>query len=300
MSALKVFISYSHDSPEHKDRILALSDRLGQEGVDCAIDQYEQSPAEGWPRWCERQVEQSAFVLVACTETYLRRFKGEEARGKGLGGTWEGHIINQELYDAQGENTKFIPITFCPEDAHFIPLALKSAAAYRLDEGYELLYRRVTGQPLISKPALGEIVPKAAREPLPPQPALERKQDFKPLWQVQYRKNVFFTGREKVLSDLRHALEARGSAALSGLGGVGKTQTAVEYAYRYRHLYKAVFWAKAESRETLVADFVSIAALLNLPSAQAKDQELAVADVKRWLDDNPGWLLILDNVTNCP
>jgi SEFIR domain len=59
MSAARVFISYSHDSPEHKDRILALSDRLRQAGIDCSIDQYEQSPAKGWPRWCERQVELS-------------------------------------------------------------------------------------------------------------------------------------------------------------------------------------------------------------------------------------------------
>ena len=85
----QVFISYSHDSPIHVDRILVLSERLRAEGVDCRIDQYEQSPAEGWPLWCERQVEQSTFVLVACTETYLRRFKGEEASQIGLGVTCE-------------------------------------------------------------------------------------------------------------------------------------------------------------------------------------------------------------------
>ncbi len=47
MTPPSVFISYTHDSPEHKDAILALSERLRQEGVDCVIDQYEQSPAEG-------------------------------------------------------------------------------------------------------------------------------------------------------------------------------------------------------------------------------------------------------------
>ncbi len=79
--ATKVFISYSHDSQEHMDRVLALSDRLRREGIDCRIDQDEQSPPEGWPQWCGRQVEQSGFVLVACTQTYLRRFKGEEEAG---------------------------------------------------------------------------------------------------------------------------------------------------------------------------------------------------------------------------
>jgi hypothetical protein len=110
VSAPRVFISYSHDSSEHKDRVLALSDRLRREGVDCVIDQYEQSPEKGWPTWCAEQVERADFVLVACTETYLRRFKVEELHGKGLGVTWEGHIITQELYNAQGRNSKFIPI----------------------------------------------------------------------------------------------------------------------------------------------------------------------------------------------
>ena len=134
MSAAKLFISYGHDSPEHKDRILALSGRLRHDGVDCSIDQYEQSPEEGWPRWCERQVEEATFVLVACTAIYLRRFKAQEVPLKGLGGTWEGHIITQEMYNAQGRNTKFIPITFSPEDAAFIPLPLQSATSYQLDD----------------------------------------------------------------------------------------------------------------------------------------------------------------------
>ena len=288
MDAPRVFISYSHDSPEHKDRILALSNRLRQEGVDCGIDQYEQSPEEGWPLWCERQVERAAFVLVVCTETYLRRFRGEEAPRKGLGGTWEGHIITQELYNAQGKNTKFIPVTFHPEEAAFIPVPLQSATAYPLYGDYELLYRRLTGQPLVSKPVLGSVMPK------------ERKQDFETLWHVRHRRNVFFTGREKVLADLRQALDEWGTVALTGLGGVGKTQTALEYAYRYRPLYRAVFWAQAESPATLLAGFVSIAAILHLPSAQAKDQEQAVAEVKRWLEGNPGWLLILDNADELP
>jgi hypothetical protein len=79
-----VFISYSHDSPAHRDSILALSDRLRAEGVDCRIAQYEESPPEGWPQWCDRQVEKSDFVLVVCTEIYLRRF---QRRGRRWGRT---------------------------------------------------------------------------------------------------------------------------------------------------------------------------------------------------------------------
>jgi tetratricopeptide (TPR) repeat protein len=83
--------------------------------------------------------------------------------------------------------------------------------------------------------------------------------------------------------------------ALNGLGGIGKTQTAVEYAYRHRQDYEVVLWAGANTRETLVADYAAIADLLDLPEKNAQDQGEAVGAVKRWLENNDGWLLILDN-----
>ena len=296
---MRVFISYSHDSAEHMDRVLALSNRLRQEGVDCHIDQYEQSPSEGWPQWCEKQVQQSGFVLVACTETYLRRFKGEEAPGKGLGGTWEGHIITQELYNAQGGNRKFIPIIFSEQDAAHIPLILQSATHYQIsDEGYERLYRRLTNQPLIQMPALGTVKPMAAREVLPSMPALARRQNFLKPWNVPYSKNPFFTGRERVLADVEKELHASGCAALTGLGGMGKTQIAAHFAHERRDEYSAVLWASAASQETLVSDFAAMASLLNLPEKDEKDQALAVAAVERWLEGNQGWLLIVDNAND--
>ena len=81
----KIFISYSHDSREHADRVLALADRLVQNGIDCVLDQYEESPAEGWTRWMDQQIRGAEFVLMIFTETYVKRVHGAEESDKGLG-----------------------------------------------------------------------------------------------------------------------------------------------------------------------------------------------------------------------
>ncbi len=114
-------------------------------------------------------------------------------------------------------------------------------------------------------------------------------------WNIPYERNLLFTGRKDVLEQLYEALKEGKKAALVGLGGIGKTQTAVEFSYRYRHDYNAVLWVKAESRESLLSDFVTIAQLLDLSEKQEKEQRLIFEAAKRWFKDHSGWLLIFDN-----
>lgn len=120
-------------------------------------------------------------------------------------------------------------------------------------------------------------------------------------WNVPYLRNRYFTGRESTLTTLHKILNARVTGsfivyiAISGLGGVGKTQCAVEYAYRYRSEYSAVLWVQADSQKSLVSDFVKLAGLLNLPEKDESDSGQIIAAVKLWLQTHPHWLLILDN-----
>ena len=122
------------------------------------------------------------------------------------------------------------------------------------------------------------------------------------IWHVPYQRNMFFTGREETLQNLRRILAAGKTAALtqpqaiSGLGGVGKTQTAIEYVYRYRHDYHTILWLRADSPETLLTELVNIARILNLPEKDEQDQNRITHAVKRWLKIHREWLLVLDNV----
>ena len=107
----RVFISYSHDSDQHASRVLGLSNRLRDEGVDCNIDQYEHDPSEGWPRWMVKQIEDADFVIVICTENYKNRFEGREEE-EGLGANWEGAILTQTIFKEKFKNEKVIPVFF--------------------------------------------------------------------------------------------------------------------------------------------------------------------------------------------
>jgi tetratricopeptide (TPR) repeat protein len=122
------------------------------------------------------------------------------------------------------------------------------------------------------------------------------------LWNVPYQRNPFFTGREDILNRLHRALHTEHSVALSqpqgitGLGGIGKTQTVVEYAYRHRDEYDAVFWVRADSVTSLTSSMIELARILELPERNEQDQEIIVQAVLRWLRLHGDWLLIYDDI----
>lgn len=153
----KVFISYSRDSEAHKRRVLELADRLNANGIDTTIDQYESFPAEGWPAWCKRQIEEVDHVLLACTETYRRRVDGREQGGVGLGVCWEGPIIQQLLSDADSRSRKFVPVLFDPGSAGHIPVEARGLSRFLLDQesGFEDLCRFLLNKPRTPKPPPG-------------------------------------------------------------------------------------------------------------------------------------------------
>jgi len=113
-----------------------------------------------------------------------------------------------------------------------------------------------------------------------------------------------FKGRDDFLRDLHKSL-TRGagrtaivSSALYGLGGVGKTRAAVEYAWAHQDDYSALLFVIAETPEALRRNLAALARplVLNLPEHKADEEEIRIKAVLDWLKEHPTWLLILDNL----
>jgi hypothetical protein len=164
----------------------------------------------------------------------------------------------------------------------------ETAAKERLLAGARFGRAKPTTAPAFPGEA-ARAVPERPRFPGPP-PAV---------WNVPQARNPNFTGREEMLADLRAALASGQAAALTqaihGLGGVGKTQLAIEYAYRHRADYSLAWWVRAEEPAALAGDYAAMAAALDLPQKDAREQAVIVEAVRRWLEQSTGWLLVFDN-----
>ena len=112
-----------------------------------------------------------------------------------------------------------------------------------------------------------------------------------------------FIGRDEALAELGEALRTTGSStvtaptAIEGLGGIGKTRLALEYAWRHLADYDHIYFLRADTPATLADGLSSLAgpALLALLPDTEPEQATRIATVLHWLAENSRWLLILDN-----
>lgn len=124
--------------------------------------------------------------------------------------------------------------------------------------------------------------------------------DLFPIHEIAYPKNPNFTGRVDLLEQIEQTLSSGQTAvvtqAISGLGGVGKTQLALAYCYTHLQEYDLIFWLAADNEASLTDSFRSLGQRLKLATAADTDQQAIVQRVLRWLGQaERQWLLVFDN-----
>jgi TIR domain len=154
MSHPAVFISYSHDSQEHKLWVLNLATRLRNNGVDAMLDQWDLGPGGDLPHFMEQSISRSSRVLMICTERYV------DKANAGTGGVgYEKMIMTSDLVARIGSN-KVIPIvrqSGLPRLPIFVSskLYIDLSTADKFETGFDQVLRELLNAPLFQKPPLG-------------------------------------------------------------------------------------------------------------------------------------------------
>ncbi|MHC4443844.1 MAG: toll/interleukin-1 receptor domain-containing protein [Planctomycetota bacterium] len=140
-----VFVSYTHDSPQNTKRVLELSDRLREDGINVILDQYLDYPPKNWSQWVGQQIKQADFVLLICTEKYYGHVMGKEQTDTHKTIMWEADLIAKPISWATPWDDKFIPVLFDYGDGQYIPDPMEKVMYYPVHskQGYEALCRHL-------------------------------------------------------------------------------------------------------------------------------------------------------------
>jgi hypothetical protein len=185
----------------------------------------------------------------------------------------------------------------CEVPELYAPLVRIELAGVERDEARRRLLAGIAGPPGPPGRPVDFPGPAAA----PPAGGVEFPRRLPPVWNVPAR-NPFFTGRAGLLAALDRRLRRAGDGPgapvavvpLEGMGGMGKTQLAVEYAHRHVGDYRAVWWVDADDPTLAITGLVALAAALSIPTGGPPATVLRLL----WaaLGERTDWLLIYDNV----
>ncbi|WP_412989839.1 SEFIR domain-containing protein [Pediococcus siamensis] len=153
----------SHQNVEYNNRVLDFTNRLRGDGIDANVDQFVDSPGEGWQRWMNNQIRTADFVIVMSSKAYLDRSNGDAA---GDGTVWESGLIMTELSETALHNQKYMAAFFDVGKKEFILSSLKLYMYYNVsdDDEYKKLVNRLLGIPNNIKAKLGKPAPLEEKE----------------------------------------------------------------------------------------------------------------------------------------
>lgn len=151
----RVFISYSHDSVEHKKWVLDFATTLRNRGVDAVIDQWDLKPGDDLPHFMETELAAAQYVLMVCSSRYV------EKANAGEGGVGYEKMILTSNYLSRIDDSKVIPIIRQHIGTHAVPIFLSTKLFVNFSNDSEVEYhfddllRHLLDAPLYEKPDIG-------------------------------------------------------------------------------------------------------------------------------------------------
>src|SRR6266516_3212780 len=280
---ISIFISYAHEDEPLRKQLQKHLSLLQRQGLVSTWQDRQITDGTSWAQEIDEHLKSASIILLLISADFL------------ASDYCYGIEMNRALERHEADQARVIPILLRPVDWQDTPFAYlqalpTDAKAITTWSNQDEAFVDVVG-------GLRRVI-----EDLPFLAASASRALLPAIWNIPYPRNLFFTGRDDLLSRLHNQLQtgpatalSQSPQAISGLGGIGKTQIAIEYAYRYHQEYKAVLWALAQNQERLTSSYTAIATLLKLPERAAEEQDLIIQAVKTWLQKHQGWLLIFDN-----
>jgi hypothetical protein len=257
-------------------------------GYGTVVQCYDFRPGNNFVLEIERALGQAERVLAVLSPAYLRSgFAGAE---------WAAAFAE----DPSGAKAKLVPVRvadFTPEGLFRALIHIDLFGKNDSDARAALLdgLRREATRPETAPRYPG--VPEASTAAAPQGEKPPFAGALPAIWALQRARNPHFTGRDAILDRIHDGLRSGKRAALTqavrGLGGVGKSELALEYAHRFASDYDGVAWLRAEDTSSLGLDYAALAEPLGLE--QSRELAKTVAAVRAALSARGPFLLIFDN-----
>ncbi|MCL2399666.1 MAG: tetratricopeptide repeat protein, partial [Defluviitaleaceae bacterium] len=279
------FVSYNKADKQWAKWIAAV---LEQDGYTTITQAWDFRPGGNFMREMQNALTNSERTIAVLSKNYLN--------SKYCQAEWEA-ALNK---DVNSEKRLLIPVRIADVE----PEGLLAPIIY-ID-----LFELESDEAAAEKKLIRGVDDKEIPRPRPPFPGVKKdlapkslKAKFPgtlPFNNLLFAKNPHFTGRDQVFEKICKGFESGSTVSLTqiitGMGGLGKTQTALEYAYRYADKYECIWWITAENEMDVLSSYKKFAVEMNLLHQDQQDSELIIKVVLNWMSENQNWLFIYDNV----